>query len=69
MPYYRICVVLGSIPLVVFFLWPWINRVLVAPALDQQISIHAGGVNTQFPMALGLFGTMGLVAMLLAVKR
>jgi quinol-cytochrome oxidoreductase complex cytochrome b subunit len=69
MPYYRICVVLGAIPLVVFFLWPWIERVFVDPALEQQVSIHAGGINAQFPMMLGLFGTLGLVAMLIAVKR
>ena len=69
MPYYRICVVLGAIPLVVFFVWPWVSRVLVDPALHEQISIQAGGVTTQFPMMLGLFGTLGLVAMLLAVKR
>jgi quinol-cytochrome oxidoreductase complex cytochrome b subunit len=66
---FRVLVIIGAIPLVVFFAWPWLSRVVVDPAMEQQISVQAGGVTTTFPMVLGLFGTLGLVAMLMAVKR
>jgi hypothetical protein len=66
---FRIAVLIGAFPLVVFFAWPWLSRVIVDPALHQQISVQAGGVSASFPMALGLFGTLGLAAMLLAVRR
>lgn len=66
---FRLLVIIGAMPLIGFFAWPWISRVIVDPALNQQISVQAGGVTTTFPMVLGLAGTLGLVAMLLSVRR
>jgi len=48
-----------------FLLWPWIGQI----SLSDQITIHAGGHTTHVPLVMGLFGAIGLAAMLLAVKR
>jgi len=48
-----------------FFLWPWLSQI----SMSDDITLQAGGVTARIPMIMGLFGTIGLAAMLLAVKR
>jgi len=66
---FRVLVVIGALPLLAFFVWPWASRAVIDPAIHQQISISAGGLSATIPMVFGVFGTLGLVGMLLAIKR
>ena len=68
MSMFRMFVVIGAVALIGFFAWPWGSGGLSTGLLAGHISVQAGGVNTQIPMALGLFGTLGLAAMLLGLS-
>lgn len=61
----RVLSIGSALFLIGFFLWPWISQI----SMSDDISIHAGGVTAKIPMVMGLFGTLGLAAMLLATKR
>ena len=69
MSLFRMFVLMGALVLVGFFLWPWIDGILAGGALSGEISVQAGGVTATVPMIMGLFGTLGLAAMLWMVRR
>ena len=64
----RMFVLMGAVLLLGFFFWPWIDRFFAAGAFDGQISVHAGGISATIPMMMGVFGTLGLAAMLWMVR-
>lgn len=61
----RMFVIAGAVALVAFFVWPWFSQL----DLGGNISVSAGGVSAQIPAVMGVFATLGLAAMLFAVKR
>jgi hypothetical protein len=61
----RSFIILGAGALVFFFVWPWIQQL----NLTGEISIRAGGFSAHIPAIMGVFATLGLAAMLIAVKR
>lgn len=69
MTLFRMFVLMGAVILIGFFTWPWIERTLLGGALSGDISVQAGGVTATIPMVMGLFGTLGLTAMLWMVRR
>lgn len=68
MTLFRMFVLMGAVLLLGFFFWPWIDRFFAAGAFDGQISVHAGGISATIPMMMGVFGTLGLAAMLWMVR-
>jgi hypothetical protein len=61
----RTFVIVGAAALLLFFGWPWLHNFSV----DGEIQITAGTFNAQVPAILGIFASLGLAAMLIAVKR
>ena len=58
-------VIVGAGGLLVFFGWPLLRTFSVS----GEIAIRAGTFNAQIPAMLGIFATVGLAAMLIAVRR
>jgi hypothetical protein len=58
-------VIAGAVALIAFFVWPWFSQL----DFGGEISFNAGGVSAQIPAVMGVFATLGLAAMLFAVKR
>ena len=61
----RIFIIAGATALIAFFVWPLLKDL----NMSGDIAIHAGGFNAQIPAVMGVFATLGLAAMLFAVKR
>ena len=61
----RTFVIVGAGALMLFFGWPWLSNLSVS----GEIAVRAGSFNAQVPAILGIFATLGLAAMLFAVKR
>lgn len=61
----RSFIVAGAAALIFFFVWPWVQQL----NMSGEISISAGGFNAHIPAVMGVFATLGLAAMLFAVKR
>ena len=61
----RTFVIVGAGALIFFFGWPWLSNLSVS----GDIAIRAGDFNAQVPGILGIFATIGLAAMLFAVRR
>ena len=69
MSLFRMFVLMGAVILIGFFTWPWIDRMLADGALAGDIEVHAGSVTATVPLVMGVFGTLGLAAMLWMVRR
>ncbi|HEX6860555.1 MAG TPA: hypothetical protein VF138_10210 [Caulobacteraceae bacterium] len=61
----RIFVLVGAAALIGFFAWPMLSDL----NMDGEIAVKAGGFSAHIPAVIGVFGTLGLAAMLFAVKR
>lgn len=61
----RTFVIVGTCALVLFFGWPWLHNFNVG----GEIQITAGEFNAQVPAIMGIFASLGLAAMLIAVRR
>lgn len=61
----RTFIIAGAGALVFFFVWPWISQL----NLTGEIAISAGGFRAHIPAVMGVFATLGLAAMLIAVRR
>lgn len=69
MTLFRMFVLMGTVLLLGFFFWPYIDRFFAAGTFDGEISVHAGGITATIPFMMGVFGTLGLAAMLWTVRR
>lgn len=61
----RTFVIAGAVALLAFFAWPWFSHL----NMGGHISVSAGGFSAQIPAVMGVFATLGLAAMLIAVRR
>jgi hypothetical protein len=61
----RTFVIAGAVALIAFFVWPWFTHL----DFGGHISINAGGFSAEIPAVMGVFATLGLAAMLFAVRR
>jgi hypothetical protein len=61
----RTFVIVGAGGLILFFGWPLLKTLSVS----GEIAVHAGTYDAQIPAILGIFATLGLAAMLFAVRR
>ena len=61
----RAFIITGAVALVAFFAWPWFSHL----NMSGEISFHAGGFSAEIPAVMGVFATLGLAAMLFAVRR
>lgn len=69
MTLFRMFVLMGAVILVGFFSWPWIDRWVSQGALSGEFTLHAGLFTATIPTIVGVFATLGLAAMLWAVRR
>jgi len=58
-------VIAGAVALIAFFVWPWFTHL----NFSGNISVSAGDFSAQIPAVMGVFATLGLAAMLIAVRR
>jgi hypothetical protein len=60
----RLFIIVGASALVLFFGWPYLTHLSLG-----DISVSAGGFRAQIPAVMGIFASLGLGAMLFAVRR
>jgi len=61
----RMFVIAGAVALIAFFVWPWFTHL----DLGGNITVRAGVIDANIPAVMGVFATLGLAAMLFAVRR
>ncbi|MGE5566276.1 MAG: hypothetical protein ACM3YN_09015 [Parcubacteria group bacterium] len=61
----RTFIIAGAVALIAFFVWPWFTSL----DMSGHMTFRAGSFSAEIPAVMGIFATMGLAAMLFAVKR
>ena len=61
----RTFVIAGAVAIIAFFVWPWFSHL----DMSGHMTLRAGSFTAEIPAVMGIFATMGLAAMLFAVKR